>query len=427
LFADGPSASNVRGFHDRSRTVIRALRASLGGAVAAALLIPALTSVASAQPAPGVPVVGGAAAPPAAPAAPAGAATAIAGVTPVLVDKPSFDPPKDGRVQGWAARVSTSATVSFANNSNVVGQADGSSYAFGLKFDGTLDYNRDKHEWRNTLGALGSVTHTPIINELVKSSDNLALDSTYLYHVVPWFGPFARLSANTSMFRGTDVRAVASHYKITLLDGTVQTKTANELPLSDPFKPFTFKQSVGVFVQPYASDPFTIELRAGAGGQEVWANDQFSVTPTAAAVPGKPFDPFEVDVKQLQDVDQLGAELALSLWGSFMNKKVTYKANADAMTPFAHSALPAGDTRGAFALTNVQIDAALSFHLVDWASIDYQLKAIRQPQVIDNFQVQNTLLLTFGMTYTNKTAPPPAAPVPPPAPPPPPAPAPPAH
>ena len=89
------------------------------------------------------------------------------------------------------------------------------------------------------------------------------------------------------------------------------------------------------------------------------------------------------------------------------------------MMPFARSALAAHDTRSLADLTNVQLDASLSFKLIDWASLDYQVKALRQPQVIDVFQVQNTLLLTFGMTFGSK----PPAPTPPacvPAPPPPP-------
>jgi hypothetical protein len=218
------------------------------------------------------------------------------------------------------------------------------------------------------------------------------------------------------MFRGTDIRPAGADYFITHLDGTTEALRPGlkQLPLADPFKPFTFKQSVGVFYQPYASDPVTIELRGGAGAQEVFANGQYAIQPSPAAMAGQPFDPFRVDVKQLQDVQQLGAELALSVWGGFLGKKITYKLNADAMTPFVHSALPAGDTRSSFALTNVQVDGSISFHLVDWASVDYQVKAIRQPQVIDTFQVQNTLLLTFGMTYSNQPPPKPATPAAPP-------------
>ena len=387
----------------------RFARTSSCGVAAAFVLV---TRLASAQPTPATPVVGGAAPPPPAAPAAAGAATAIAGVTPVYVEKPSFD--ASGRKQGWIVHVNTNGTMSFANNSNVVGQVDGSSYSFGLKFNGSLDYNHEKHEWRNTLGVLGSITRTPVINTFVKTSDNLAFDTIYLFHAVPWFGPFAKASFNTSMFRGTDIRPAGADYVITHLDGSVETrpKMETELPLSDPFKPFTLKESVGVFVQPYASDPVTVELRGGAGGQEVFANGQYAVQPSPAAMPGMLVDPLRVDVKQLQDVQQLGAELALSVWGGFMTKKITYRLNADAMTPFVHSALPAGDTRGPFALTNIQVDGTVSFHLVEWASVDYQLKAIRQPQVLDAFQVQNTLLLTFGMTYTNQPPPPPAPPAP---------------
>jgi hypothetical protein len=372
-----------------------------------------------------VPAAATAAPPPAPPATPAvaGAATAIQGVTPEYVDKPDFNA---ARKEGWNVKASVGATAAFANNSNVVGQVDGSSFSFGLKMDGAADYNRGAHEWRNTIGVVASVTRTPVLDDFVKSSDNLGLESIYLYHVVPWFGPFVRVTFNTSMFRGSDVRPAPVDYVITKTDGSVVTLNADHLTLSDPFRPMTFKQSVGLFVQPYQSVPATIELRAGMGGQEVIADNQLAlVPPPPAGAMGAPTNPNQVDVKQLSNVNQLGAELALSVWGSFADKKVTYKINADAMTPFAHPALPAGDTRGAFSLTNVQIDATMSFKMVEWASLDYQFKALRQPQVVDTFQVQNTLLLTFGLTFGNKPPPPPApvcppapAPAAPPAPPP---------
>ncbi|MFT3773862.1 MAG: hypothetical protein QM820_51490 [Minicystis sp.] len=89
------------------------------------------------------------------------------------------------------------------------------------------------------------------------------------------------------------------------------------------------------------------------------------------------------------------------------------------MAPFAHPALLPGDDRNVWQLTNIQLDASLSFKLVEWASIDYQFKAIRQPQILDAFQIQNALLLTFGLAYGSKPsepmpdAPPPLPPAPP--------------
>jgi hypothetical protein len=384
----------------------------LGAAVAALLF----SDLASAQPAPaaGVPAV--AAPPPAAPAAVAGAATAVQGVTPEYLGKAELK--TDGRREGWHPIVSAGLTVAFANNNSVVGQADGTSFSLGMKGDLALDYNHGLHEWRNTVGVVASVTRTPVITDFVKTSDNLNLDTIYLYHLVKWFGPFVQLSGTTAMFRGTDVRASPVNYVITQTDGTQKfLATASRLDLSDPFRPFTFKEAAGFFAQPYVSPPWSVELRAALGAQEVLANDQLSVTaltPAASATmlpqPPAPNGFDFVSIKALSNANQLGPELALSVWGTFVDKKITYKANADVLIPAVHSALGPGDTRGALQLTNVQVDAKVSFHIVDWASLDYQLRALRQPQVLDAVQIQNTLLLTFGLSYGGKPpAPPPCA------------------
>ena len=52
----------------------------------------------------------------------------------------------------------------------------------------------------------------------------------------------------------------------------------------------------------------------------------------------------------------------------------------------------------AFELTNLAFRAALSVQLVDWASLDYELAVIREPQILDVFQVRNNLLLTSGLS-----------------------------
>jgi hypothetical protein len=48
---------------------------------------------------------------------------------------------------------------------------------------------------------------------------------------------------------------------------------------------------------------------------------------------------------------------------------------------------------------NIDLGGQLSFKLVEWASLDYQIKAVREPQVLDGFQVRNSLLLTMGLGY----------------------------
>lgn len=301
--------------------------------------------------------------------------------------------PDNGRKNGVDAGLTVGATSSFGNNSNVLGQADGSTFTFGLKFLALVNYNEDKHEWRNTLNMGEGLSRTPVVPQFVKSRDAAQLESIYLYHVVDWFGPFARFQVDTSLFRGADVRAGDTTYVITHVDGSTDTRTGTHLSLTDPFRPMTLKESIGPFARPVSSERVNLEFRLGLGAREILAKNQLTVTDDDKTP--------QIEVTELRNVNQLGVEGVVAIWGALEAKKVTYRVSAEAMTPLAHSDLPAGDNRGDFDLTNVDLGALLSFKLVEWASLDYELKAVRQPQLLDRFQVQNNLLLVFGLSAGN--------------------------
>ena len=54
--------------------------------------------------------------------------------------------------------------------------------------------------------------------------------------------------------------------------------------------------------------------------------------------------------------------------------------------------------RSAADLLNVSAYTDISFKLVSWASLDYKLRVLREPQLVDAWQVQNSLLLSFSYT-----------------------------
>ncbi len=285
--------------------------------------------------------------------------------------------------------INAGATLNFTDNRQVIGQQDGSAFTFGFKMDAGVTVRDSGHEWRNTLGVLAGVTRTPALPEFVKTQDNLEAESIYLYHVTDWFGPYARFAWQTPMFRGTDVRAEPTDYTITNLDGTTTDVTASRLTLTDAMSPSRLKESIGLFAQPIRQEPVSVEVRLGAGGRHVLADGQLAVTDDE--------DTPVVEVSELDDVHQLGAEAALEIWGGFEEGRLTYKFTAEAMTPFLHNDLPAGDDRSSFELTNILLKAALSAKVVEWASVDYEFRAVREPQLLDAFQIQNQLLLTFGI------------------------------
>jgi hypothetical protein len=310
-------------------------------------------------------------------------------VVPAALGADKKEPAKEP--EGWRPRISIGMTASFGDNRSVVGQTDGATLGFGMKFDAGLDYRRGGHEWRNTLNLAEGLTRTPALPVFVKSVDLFSLESIYLYHVTPWFGPFARATMLTSMFRGADVRAAPVTYQITRANGVVDSVTGDRLSLSDPFQPMTLKQSVGPFLRPVESENINVEVRAGVGAQETIAKGQLA---------GADNDETPViEIKELSNVNQIGVEAAADIWGTVSDKRVTYRLGVDFMIPLSHTALGAGDTRSSVDLMNIELGGQLSFKLVEWASLDYQVKAIREPQVLDSFQVRNSLLLTMGLSY----------------------------
>jgi hypothetical protein len=305
--------------------------------------------------------------------------------------------PKDAKA-GWDLTLTVGATVNWNDNRDVVGQPTGSSFVVGGQLAGAAVYHGGKSEWRSALGLKESASRTPVIEQFVKSSDELHLETMYIYRFLPpKLGAFARASLDTALLAGEDVRAAPVTYSITDRDGTVTTVAGvTSQRLTDPFQPLHIKESLGVIGTPVAKEAITAELRVGFGARHIIADNQLVVSDNA----GTP----EIEIKEMETVNQGGAEIVATATGALQKKKVTYKASAEIMVPFLHAALPAGDDRGTFDLTNVELVGQLSFKLVSWASLDYQLRIVREPEVLDTWQVQNNLLLTFSYSLLDRKA-----------------------
>lgn len=313
----------------------------------------------------------------------------------------------DTSTDGWDATATVGASVNFHHNRSVVGQLDGQAWTLGGTAIGELFYQKaGMHDWRNSLSLLETFTYGPPVNRFVKSGDQLAFESVYYFRIpsVPYIGPFARFRLDTAVFEGTDTRAAPTTWLIAKRDGTTATFVGNRLKLTDSFSPLTLKESIGFFARPIEKDYLEWEFRAGFGSQQVFAEGQRALADDAATP--------EIEVNELRSFVQAGAELGTTLQGKLENNRVAYKVWVDVMTPFFRQK-EAGDDRGAFKMTNVEVGAKVSFKMVEWASLDYEFKALRVPQLADVFQVQNNLLLTFAYTLLKKDEPPPAPPAPP--------------
>jgi hypothetical protein len=203
------------------------------------------------------------------------------------------------------------------DNRSVVGQAQGTGFAAGYTLDAAVAYNAEHHEWRNGLISSAGTTKTPTIDTWVKTRDALSFESIYLYHALPWIGPFVRVGLDTQMFGGSDPRAAATTYAIAHVDGSTETITGTRLHLSNPFQPMTLKESAGAFVQPLRDERIRLEGRAGAGAQEVFANGVLALADDVKT-------PDQVEVKELKSFNQAGIEALVEATGTFRAQRTTY-------------------------------------------------------------------------------------------------------
>ncbi len=333
---------------------------------------------------------------------------ALAGASRTMAQEPKYvpeaeeaalAPPPDMGFNPW---VTIGANVSFGHNRSVVGKADGQNWTLGGSLDTGFDYQVGSHDWRNRLQVLETFTYGPPIDEFVKSADQVTLGSDYYYKIpaVPWLGPFARFLLDTSLFPGEDVQV--TYDTQWSKDGRV-IRTGKRIQLTDPFLPLTLKEAVGLFARPLSRPVVEWEFRAGFGSVQVFADGQMALTGALTDVDGDGVQ--EREVQDLHSYVQAGTEVAMTLQGKVVGDRVGYLAFAEAMTPFLRQKRT-GDDRGAFRMTNVNLGVQVSFGLTSWASLDYQFRAVRQPQLIEAFQIQNLLLLTFKHSPVAKRTPP---------------------
>jgi len=295
-------------------------------------------------------------------------------------------------VEGWNPYFTFGGNIHFGHSRKVVGQLDGQSWTLGGMIDTGVDYNRGPHQWLNNLSILDSFSYAPPINEFVKATDNFIFHSEYYYRIpaVKWLGPYADFKLETSMFEGSDIREDSNNTWV-LGDGTVIHK-GKRMKLTESFHPLTLKEVVGLFARPFSSKAFQWQFTTGFGSYQIFADGQLALDDNKSTD--------NIEVKRLKSYIQAGVEVGTEIKGIVLKDRLTYKAYTNAMFPFIHTSDPA--KRSVVQLTNIEIGAKLSVKIFSWASLDYEFKALRQPQLLDAFQIQNNLLLTFKYTPVKK-------------------------
>ncbi len=291
---------------------------------------------------------------------------------------------------GWFPKLDAGFTFAFSQSQGVVGVTDGISMALGLVLNGGLEYRYRAHAWITTLNVVHTQSKVPGIDTFIKSADKLELASYYRYRFpsLKMLGVIGGVKLTTALLPGSLVLTEDTAIDRTPDDPTdfydlAQAQKAYRL--TNAFSPALFKQFVGGLVKPYEKKWLNVDIRLGLGGVEVWTREGYILKDNkdTAGV---------LELKQLRDYQQVGAELQLALTGVAFDKIVTYGLHAEVMFPF-YTTIDTGDLTGAD-LFNIEFKAMVGIKLWKWLSLNYALAVLRVPLIQEDWQVTNTLLLT---------------------------------
>jgi len=310
-------------------------------------------------------------------------ATAAAAIDPHVAER-----------SGLTTAYSLAGTLTMNDNRGVVGQTSGTSITVGYKLDAQTTLLRGPNEWRSSLFFAQGLTRTAKLPAVTKSQDLLRFETIVLRRTIAWLGPFARLAGDGPLLGGYDERSTPQDYLLLRHDRPPRLVTTQHLKLTDMARPFNLKESLGLFARLRRRTETNVELRLGGSARHTFADGQLAILDDPNTGP--------VDVAELESFHQLGPEATLAVWGAIDNGRVTYRAGVDLMVPSYRSRYDADPSATAWRLTNIDAFATVTVKVVDWASVDYSLRVVHQPQLLEVAQVQNNLLMTFGIQRAPK-------------------------
>ena len=285
--------------------------------------------------------------------------------------------------EGWDLNLVLGGSVLFNQADKVIGKAEGQTLdvsAFIETIGGYLDPDHFVYARLNTeiggslrLADANGSTDQPFVTTV----DAINLDLLYAYRFLPWFGPYARTSLETTMlpsYQVFDEPTAIERYDSN--GGFISGATdVLDVKLSEPFAPIDLEGGAGGRLDLSFGYWFNLDTRLGVGLRQVFARDLYVVDSSSSDL---------VQIKQIEDANQIGAEAALILELS-PTRWLLVKTDANLLAPFDDFSNPFLDFRG-----------TITLRLSSIASLNYTIRVKDDPEILDETQVDQSLLLRFA-------------------------------
>lgn len=293
----------------------------------------------------------------------------------------------------WRFKTTVGLNLGQTINQNFIGNTNGIAFSPGFQFDEVVRFYNQTHEWRTEFSLSEAWTLSSPQTAFSKSSDSLNLKTSYLYHILDWFGPYASAKLRTSIFPGYDLESSSTNYRITDAATAVETQVPStgsngtyQFPLTSAFLPLFLEQDIGVFFQPYQEDELLLEFRVGATVRENIAKGQLILTAVGIVYN-------DTQVRRLDNVFELGPSAGVHFKGDFFDKKLSFRLSCDTLWSFLQTPIASVASTNAFSF---DLGTVLGLNITNWLSLNYQLKAVLNPAILNQTQLMTNLMLAFN-------------------------------
>lgn len=288
----------------------------------------------------------------------------------------SFRAPE--RATGLYGGLVLGGTFALNDSARVVGRTDGTSLGLSGFAESLFGYRAAEHLFYGRFNVeAGGDLRLPD-RPFVSNVDELTLDLLYVYRVAPWFGPYARASLETQVLPG--IQPFDAPTAVRRLDDAGAElglePAATRFTTAEAFAPIEPRYGTGVRFDANVGGHLSLATRLGVGGRHVFTRGLYVLDddPATAAF----------EVRQVADVTQYGAELAL-VTELTLGRWVVLKLDASALFPFEDYDQTVVDFRGAMVL-----------RLTSFASLHYSVRLRDDPALSADTQADHALLLRLA-------------------------------
>ncbi|PKN57633.1 MAG: hypothetical protein CVU56_09850 [Deltaproteobacteria bacterium HGW-Deltaproteobacteria-14] len=278
----------------------------------------------------------------------------------------------------WSFDLVFGGSVGFARTDAVLGKSDGMSLDLAGFIESVNRYQADNHlvYLRLYLEEEGSVDLPD--DPYLRATDELRLESLYMYRVVGWFGPYVRFAAAASLVPG--VEELDEEREVVRLDEAGDER-AREPPtkfaeVSPAFAPIELRFGTGGRFDVAPVHWFELNSRVGIGGRQLFA--------LGLHRPADRPDTPAFELQRVADVTQVGVELSLVARLN-VTRYAQLDLEVDLLEPFDDPTHPVIDLR-----------AGLAIRLASFASLSYTLRVIDDVTISEVTQLDQSVLLRFS-------------------------------